>query len=756
MNFLNNDKDNIFKLNSPKPLFNFNTQLNENNNLEQSDNINKSLFDNPILFKTQTITNIIEPEKKDNELNNKFPGKAFKPIFLNNSSNNLNNSSKQEINLSDSKLSIEENLNISSNLNANKINLEIIEEISSIMREKRNNLKNFEQWNKTYSQRIRLCLLKKTKEKTDDQSDYEEYVNFLIIFSYFDFFIVHCDDFSYMTKLRDELIYAFLLSPELKNSENQKEGDNILKNLKHLKLNLSTCDIKSAILKLNDLIEEIQRKNIDNSKAYIDLFTQWKIFLTKLQSTFKGVNTSEFKQFMNHQKLTCFNDCLDIIQDLNKNKNDQEDYINLINEIFELISGNNVINDINKNNIHLTILSHLIFRYYKNNFINDLVNHLKQNINKFDYDPLMVNTIINIIENSHQNQLEIVQKLKGQYPFLLRFHMIDILNELGVFGQNRDNNFFMREFKAFLNDLCQLGVKYKYFNEYYFWYPSNDEMDDIAKNYSIEYVKNLISEYDISKIGEFIDEVTEVKDEVCELKNGENTKNEINKLIFEHFYNNKSYELAISIYFEIMEYEKLSNLKYLNKNDLSSAGDNIISDDDIYFDKILFSLYHDTKDFDTNYWKNIYDNLIRNTKIQNLKIDFLMKYIKFILSIEDLNNNDKSNKYRIKDIIKEFFEYSFIKNYCPSILWIPLLNLIQRIYDRYIDFVDINTLEIDDCSNVLNKVMMYEEIFREKLSQFNTDNDYDIDFYIQNAIDFLFDLKSMNYNPDLMNIENNN
>jgi hypothetical protein len=331
--------------------------------------------------------------------------------------------------------------------------------------------------------------------------------------------------------------------------------------------------------------------------------------------------------------------------------------------------------------------------------------------------------------------------------------MIDILNELGVFGQNRDNNFFMNEFKELLFNLCEIKVKFKYFNQYYFWYPSNDEMDDIAKNYSIEYVKNLISEYDISKIGEFIDEVTEVKDEVCELKNGENTKNEINKIIFEHFYNKKSYELAISIYFEIMEYEKLSNLNYLNKNDLSSAGDNIISDDDIYFDKILMSLYQDTKDFKAKNWENIYDNLIRNTKIQNLKIDFLMKYIKFILSIEDLNNNDKSNKYRIKDIIKEFFEYSFIKNYCPSILWIPLLNLIQRIYDRYIDFVDINTLEIDDCSNVLNKVMMYEEIFREKLSQFNTDNNYDIDFYIQIAIDFLFDLKSLNYVPQLLNPE---
>ena len=48
---------------------------------------------------------------------------------------------------------------------------------------------------------------------------------------------------------------------------------------------------------------------------------------------------------------------------------------------------------------------------------------------------------------------------------------------------------------------------------------------------------------------------------------------------------------------------------------------------------------------------------------------------------------------------------------------------------------------------------MYEEIFREKLSQFNTDNNYDIDFYIQIAIDFLFDLKSLNYVPQLLNPE---
>ncbi len=555
-----------------------------------------------------------------------------------------------------------------------------------------------------------------------------------------------------MTKLRDELIYEFLLKPDLiKENENE---DNIQKNLFNLKKNLSICDIKSSIIKLTTLIDEVQKKNIDNSKLYIDLFTQWKIFLTKLQSTFKGVNTSEFKQFMQNQKETCFDDCNYIINELNKNLKEENEYIKLIQEIFNIIIGKDVINENNGKNIHLTILSHLIFRFYKNNFIKELIIQLENNINDFIGDDiLIIKTIINIIKHTYNNQLEIVQRLKGQYPFLLRFHMIDILNELGVFGQNRDNNFFMNEFKELLFNLCEIKVKFKYFNQYYFWYPSNDEMDDIAKNYSIEYVKNLISEYDISKIGEFIDEVTEVKDEVCELKNGENTKNEINKIIFEHFYNKKSYELAISIYFEIMEYEKLSNLNYLNKNDLSSAGDNIISDDDIYFDKILMSLYQDTKDFKAKNWENIYDNLIRNTKIQNLKIDFLMRYIKFISSIENLNKNNKNS---IKDIIKDFFEYAFIKNYCPSILWIPLLNLIKRVYDEYIVFVDINTLEIDDCSNVLNKVMMYEEIFREKLSQFNTDNDYDIDFYIQNAIDFLFDLKSMNYNPDLMNIENNN
>ena len=555
-----------------------------------------------------------------------------------------------------------------------------------------------------------------------------------------------------MTKLRDELIYEFLLKPDLiKENENE---DNIQKNLLNLKKNLSICDIKSSIIKLTTLIDEVQKKNIDNSKLYIDLFTQWKIFLTKLQSTFKGVNTSEFKQFMQNQKETCFDDCNYIINELNKNLKEPNEYIKLIQEIFNIIIGKDVINENNEKNIHLTILSHLIFRFYKNNFIKELIIQLENNINDFIGDDiLIIKTIINIIKHTYNNQLEIVQRLKGQYPFLLRFHMIDILNELGVFGQNRDNKFFMNEFKELLLNLCEIKVKFKYFNQYYFWYPSNDEMDDIAKNYSIEYVKNLISEYDISKIGEFIDEVTEVKDEVCELKNGENTKNEINKIIFEHFYNKKSYELAISIYFEIMEYEKLSNLNYLNKNDLSSAGDNIISDDDIYFDKILMSLYQDTKDFKAKNWENIYDNLIRNTKIQNLKIDFLMRYIKFISSIENLNKNNKNS---IKDIIKDFFEYAFIKNYCPSILWIPLLNLIKRVYDEYIVFVDINTLEIDDCSNVLNKVMMYEEIFREKLSQFNTDNDYDIDFYIQNAIDFLFDLKSMNYNPDLMNIENNN
>ncbi len=54
-------------------MFQFKNKLNGNNTLEQSNNINKSLFDNQMLFKTQTITNKIEQQVKDNELNNKFP-----------------------------------------------------------------------------------------------------------------------------------------------------------------------------------------------------------------------------------------------------------------------------------------------------------------------------------------------------------------------------------------------------------------------------------------------------------------------------------------------------------------------------------------------------------------------------------------------------------------------------------------------------------------------------------------------------------
>ena len=54
-----------------------------------------------------------------------------------------------------------------------------------------------------------------------------------------------------MTKLRDELIYEFLLKPDLiKENENE---DNIQKNLLNLKKNLSICDIKSSIIKLTTL-----------------------------------------------------------------------------------------------------------------------------------------------------------------------------------------------------------------------------------------------------------------------------------------------------------------------------------------------------------------------------------------------------------------------------------------------------------------------------------------------------------------------
>ena len=60
-----------------------------------------------------------------------------------------------------------------------------------------------------------------------------------------------------MTKLRDELIYEFLLFPDLKK-ENENE-DNIEKNLLNLKKNLSICDIKNSILKLTTLIE-VQKK----------------------------------------------------------------------------------------------------------------------------------------------------------------------------------------------------------------------------------------------------------------------------------------------------------------------------------------------------------------------------------------------------------------------------------------------------------------------------------------------------------------
>lgn len=89
-----------------------------------------------------------------------------------------------------------------------------------------------------------------------------------------------------------------------------------------------------------------------------------------------------------------------------------------------------IINEYNINNIHLIILGNIFYRFHLNDFIRGLQKCLDTYKKDYDKDNDLVNKIIiRIIKNCDSNQIGIVQELKGNYPFLLRYHMIEILSQ---------------------------------------------------------------------------------------------------------------------------------------------------------------------------------------------------------------------------------------------------------------------------------------------------------------------------------------
>ena len=139
-----------------------------------------------------------------------------------------------------------------------------------------------------------------------------------------------------------------------------------------------------------------------------------------------------------------------------------------------------IINEYNINNIHLIILGNIFYRFHLNDFIRGLQKCLDTYKKDYDKDNDLVNKIIiRIIKNCDSNQIEIVQELKGNYPFLLRYHMIEILsqNEFLYHIENQER-YLKQETFLFYQMLRDSKIPFKYYLNYFLFCPNFEIFTD--------------------------------------------------------------------------------------------------------------------------------------------------------------------------------------------------------------------------------------------------------------------------------------
>jgi len=141
---------------------------------------------------------------------------------------------------------------------------------------------------------------------------------------------------------------------------------------------------------------------------------------------------------------TVFKEVSEILQEMQYEKDTMKENEKIIfiecQKIIGLLMGNFefLINEYNKDNIHLIIMANIFYRFYKNDFIKGIEDTLKNKNSGLNMETDLINKIImKIIQNCDQNQIEIVQELKGNYPFLLRYHMIEILSQMPFYSKSK-------------------------------------------------------------------------------------------------------------------------------------------------------------------------------------------------------------------------------------------------------------------------------------------------------------------------------
>ena len=713
--------------------------------------------------------------------------------------------------------------------NINDINLLILPELSEYYFNKLKSISDYytfsdsnirDKFSIEISRKIIEILSNLIKGKNLEENKEAELINIATIYIYFDAFILHRNDVIYLMKLRDELLYKYYIPNETLINFDKKNNliyNNEYNNINSLIILLKKIYFHLTLLDINKAYQQIgllnqQYENMLRNKMFGDKTMKFKDIFMNVEKIIKIYNNIyTLKENFNSKQiissfnmLSLFKEVVEIINEMKFESNNMNENIKKIftecQNIIGLLTGNIdfLINDYNKNNIHLLIMANIFYRFYQNNFIRGIVDCIKNKKIEINIENDLINKmILKIIQNCDQNQIEIVQELKGDYPFLLRYHMIEILSQNAfLFQVENQEKYLKKEAYQLFENFKDLKIPFKYQLNYLSFYPNHeiftvdnvndiDKLDDDSSDELKEKGYRKALDYALIYINSKFnncDNAEEIKKEIDEIKNEIGTKiidnfsndilYKINKLCLIKFNEIKAYKYSILCYIENYNLEN----KDINKLKIRQQRSQLCADNELnfeypkQFDNVVINFYLNTNYiFNQNEFRNVYEtkkeqidkdyndiqdllNLLLNKK-ELLSVDnnvrFIINYAEFFLDVMKYNLNliEKNNKYDIDIALtcKKFFTDCFPLPKCPSFIWYHTLMSIKNVIDDNITLFNNTTFigendELSEDLSIWDKKLIYEILKIEKIKGNNTINYENVKIKYENAISFINDI----------------
>ena len=618
------------------------------------------------------------------------------------------------------------------------------------------NIQDIATMSREHSKDIREALLILTEEKRNS-SLYPELLNLLMIFSYFDFFVVHSDDFRYMFKIKNELIAKYALKLDLSQSfinSSANLKDSVVNYLEKIKQDLSLCDIKSALNKIKDLLCVFEQKHFElvSFEPLLDYYKDIYIQLGYVLDNLSRITEDDTKidsvillAYMNEDFASKIKECRTTFEFIEKESRQSNlasnNMLVLTSQIIGILGGDEklILNQYNKNNFHSIVCAHVFYRFYYHNFTDRLVKDLKDNCQNDRLNSLL----LEIIDNKGSKLFEFIQKLKGNFPFIIRFHMYNILQFLDMIDEENAKE----EYLFLFNNLIEIGTSFEIFSRYMFGFIGDDHTTElILSDYSIKCVCRLTEGLSVDCVtNEDIDmivrEIEMIKKEVRTFKFGGKILRKINEILLWKYLEVELYAKAIDVYIENY-ISTIDEQKNEAESSLFLYKDCIMTEKTCEFDQILLLLFSNPN----NEILTVIRQSLADKQFLPPKVEFALRYIDFLLNMSSIDqkeeNVDDIGEDACCGIISDFFDYCFVVKKCPSVMWVNVLKEIQNVYQKNEERLDnYSMLNRDKVRTAWDNLMLYEQTIKRKVVNFIKDKEsFEKDF--DDVSNFLFDLKS--------------